>query len=64
MNNQEIKNEAEKLYAQIKNSQEKLNILRKDCIHEKSYEGNYSYRVGVIQLADICVYCGEVMRIK
>jgi len=64
MNNEEIKKECEQMYSQIKNAEERLKELRKECKHEKTFEGNYSWRIGAIQLADICEYCGELIRYK
>ena len=62
--NGKIKNECERLYAQIKSAEEKLEELRSKCKHTKTFEGNYSWRVGNIQLADICEYCGSCIRYK
>jgi hypothetical protein len=67
MENEEIKLEAEKMYAQIKDAEEKLKELRTICKHEKTFEGyysSYSWRAGNTQLADICEYCGELIRYK
>lgn len=64
MTNEEIRLEKEKMFAQIKSADERLNELRAICKHEKTFEGNYSYRIGVVQIADICEYCGELIRIK
>lgn len=64
MTNEQIKNEVDQMYAQIKDAQERLYKLRNLCNHEETAEGAYSYRVGVIQTAEICKNCGEVVRIK
>jgi len=64
MKNEEIKQEKERCFEQIKTSQERLEEIRKICKHEKTYEGNYSRRIGSVQLADICEYCGELIRYK
>ena len=64
MKNEEIKKECEQMYAQIKSSEERLKELRKICQHEKTFVGNYSWRIGAIQTADICEYCGELIRYK
>ena len=64
MKNEEIKNETEQIYTQIKNAQERLEELRAICKHEKTYEGLYSYRVGSYQTADICEYCGKMIKYK
>ena len=61
---EEIKKECEKMYAQIKCSEDRLRALRAECKHEKTFEGNYSWRVGSIRLADICEYCGLMIRLK
>ncbi len=64
MSNDEIKNNAEFLYKQISDAQEGLKVLRSVCKHEETFEGNYSYRIGVIQAAIICSFCGELIKIK
>ena len=64
MENEKIKKECEQMYAQIKSAEDRLKELRADCKHEKTFEGNYSYRVGNIQLADICEYCGSLVRYR
>jgi len=64
MTNEEIKSECENMYEQIKKSKERLEELRKICPHEKTKEVNYSWRIGSVQLADVCEYCGELIRYK
>lgn len=64
MTNEEIKLQCEKMYLQISDAKTQLEELRKICKHEKTYEGNYSTRVGVIRLAEICEYCGELIKYK
>jgi hypothetical protein len=64
MEKEQIKKECEQMYAQIKSAEEKLKELRTICKHEKTFEGNHSWRVGNIQLADICEYCGSTIRYK
>lgn len=64
MTNEEIKEDCKKMYAQIESATVRLKELRTICKHEKTFEGNYSYRVANIQLADICEYCGELIRYK
>jgi hypothetical protein len=58
MTNEEIKEDCEVQYEQIKKSEERLKELRGICKHEKTFEGNYSWRIGSIQPATICYYCG------
>lgn len=64
MKNEEIKKECEQMYAQIKDAEDRLKELRAECKHEKTFEGYYSWRVGNIQSADICEYCGSLVRYK
>ncbi len=61
MTNEEIKNKKEAFETIISLAQEGLKGLREVCKHEKTFKGNYSYRVGVIEERDICEYCGEVI---
>lgn len=65
MTNEEIKSEVDKLNGEILFAQSRLHDLREEiCKHEKTFEGNYSWRPGVMQLADICEYCGKVIKFK
>lgn len=57
MTPEEIKEECELQYNQIKNAEARLKELRSLCKHENTFEGNYSYRVGVVERALICSYC-------
>jgi hypothetical protein len=61
MEQSEIKQECEEMYAQINSAQKRLMELRVICKHPNTFEGNYSYRIGVIQLAEICSDCGSVI---
>ena len=62
MKNEEIKIECEKMYAQIKQSEERLKELRAICKHENKFQGNYSCRIGAMVLAEICSDCGEFIK--
>ena len=64
MTNEDIKLEKEKMYSQIESARIRLEELRSICKHEKTFEDNYSDRPGRIFLADICEYCGELIRYK
>lgn len=64
MTNEEIKLECEKMYLQISDAEDRLKKMRSICKHEKTFEGNYSSRVGVYLLADICEYCGKLIKYK
>lgn len=64
MENNEIKLECEKMYAQIEAAHERLKELRLECKHEKTFEGNYSWRVASSFPATICEYCGHPVHIE
>lgn len=64
MKQEEIKQECEKMYAQIKQAEERLKEVREICKHAQTFEGNYSWRIGAIQLADICSDCGSLIKYK
>lgn len=64
MSNEEIKAECEKMWAQIESATQRLEELRKICKHEKTFEGNYSWRPGAIQVADICEFCHTPVNFK
>ena len=57
MTNEQIKEQCELMYAQIKNAETRLKTLREECKHEHTFQGNYSWRVGSIEKAIICSYC-------
>ena len=58
----DIKKECELMYSQIKNAENRLKELREICEHEDTDIGNYSYRIGVVEQAEICNSCGIVIR--
>jgi hypothetical protein len=62
MKSDEIKQECEKMYAQIEQAEKRLKEVRAICKHENTFEGNYSYRVGAISLAEICSDCHEFIK--
>jgi len=62
MTNDEIKKETNNLYAIIKTAEERLAELKIICPHEKTFIGNYSYRIGNILRAEICEYCGKPIK--
>ena len=57
----QIKTECELIYTQIKSLENRLKRLRSICKHPDTFEGNYSYRVGSMCPATICIDCGEVV---
>lgn len=61
MKNEEIKLAKEQAYKEIKDAEEKLIHLRSNCKHEKTYLGEYMFRVGSIRMVEMCDYCGELM---
>lgn len=56
-----IKEECEKLYKQIKDAEDRLYEIRIKCNHPSTVIGNWSYRVGQSDLANICTQCGVVI---
>lgn len=64
MKQEEIKQECEKMYAQIKQADQRLKEVREICKHLYTFEGNYSWRIGVMQLAEICCDCGSLIKYK
>ena len=62
MKNEEIKLECDKIYSNIEEGEKRLKELRSMCKHEKTYEGTYSWRVGSYQEAEICEYCGKLIK--
>jgi hypothetical protein len=62
MKQEEIKEECEKIFAQIKQSEERLKELRTICKHPNTYEGNYSWRIGSIDKAEICSDCQTLVK--
>jgi RecB family exonuclease len=59
----DIKKECELMYSQIKKAENRLKELREICEHEDTDNGSYSYRIGVVQQAEICNSCGIVIRV-
>jgi len=62
MNNKEIKQECDLIYNEIKSAEQRLRKLRDLCEHDDTDIGNYSYRVGVVERAEICNSCGEIIK--
>lgn len=63
MSGEEIKQECEKQYAAIESARLALLNLRDRCAHHKTFEGDYSWREGCIDKAEICEYCGKLIRL-
>lgn len=55
----EIQERRDELYDIINEAQSKLEELRATCQHPNKASGSYSYRIGNIQPAMICVDCGH-----
>lgn len=64
MTNEEIFAEKEEIYKQINLAEDRLTKIRLICKHEKTTISNYMWRVGSIHLADVCVYCGTLVRYR
>ena len=62
MDNNEIKSEKVKMYLQIQFAERRLKEIRSICKHEKTFIGDYSYRMGHVSPAKICEYCGEFIK--
>jgi hypothetical protein len=62
MTQQEIKTEAERYYAAIKEGEEGLKLLRRSCEHPTTFEGTWSWRVGSLMPAVICSDCGKLIK--
>lgn len=62
MTQPQIKAEAERYYAMIKQAEEGLKILRRSCEHPNTFQGSYSQRVGTSVPAVICSDCGKVVQ--
>lgn len=62
MDPKEIKKECVENYDKIKKCEVRLEELRLICKHENTYEGNYSWRPGAIQKAEICSYCNKLIK--
>jgi transcription initiation factor IIE alpha subunit len=62
MTNEQIKDETEKMIEQIQTAQARLDEIQSTCKHEKAYIGKYSWRIGCIQDAFLCSYCGKFLK--
>ncbi len=47
------------IHNQIKELQDELGIIKKECSHNKYNIGFYSYRIGSTEISKICDDCGE-----
>lgn len=61
MDNQQIKQECELMYSQIKNAEDRLKELRSICKHENTFNGTWSWRPGSYQPTTICSDCGALV---
>ena len=62
MTNDEIYMECNSLFDEIKKATERLEQIRKECPHEETFEGLYSWRVGNIQKAVMCKCCKQFIK--
>ena len=61
MTGDEILKRCNEMYLQISDAGNELKRLREICKHEKTFYGNYEYRIGATFPATICSYCGKVV---
>lgn len=59
MTNKEIKDECERAYEQINSAKNRLTEIRKNCSHEKMEQQPYVWRIGAVDIVNVCCYCGE-----
>lgn len=64
MANEEIKANCEKCYSIIRDAEKTLEMIRKECKHENTFEGNWSWRIGSSLPAIICNDCGSLVKFK
>lgn len=64
MTSEEVKHETELCYSQIESAKKRLEELKEICDHKDTYEGYYSYRIGVCKPAIICCYCNKLISYK
>ena len=62
MTPEQIKQETERCYAQIKSSEERLAEIRKICKHEHTEQCTYMVRIGMYIEAVVCSHCGEFVK--
>jgi hypothetical protein len=62
MTNEDIKRESERLYKVIADANIDLGSLRYLCKHESTKIVNYSFRLGHVTDAEMCEYCGELIK--
>ena len=63
MSNDSIKRIVDIELTVIKNATKMIEQMRDICPHEHTRVGKYSWRIGVIQDAEICDYCGKMIKI-
>jgi hypothetical protein len=62
MSNEEIKSECDRLCAAIDESKNRLMEIRAACKHEQTFETEYMWRVGSVNQALVCLFCGECVK--
>ena len=61
--NQIIYDEVRDIYKAIKDGDDRLDEIRKNCPHEETELVNYMWRVGSINPnTEVCKFCGEVIQ--
>lgn len=62
MESKDIKEECEQLIEVIEKSQARIRELQYSCLHEKTFEGLYSYKMGDLHHAIICSSCKKEIK--
>lgn len=63
MTKEEIKYQVYLYQQDIKHGTENLEAIRKQCKHEETFEGNWSWRTAAISPATICSICGTCIKL-
>jgi hypothetical protein len=58
----EIKQECEKMYLQIKQAEDRLKEIRSVCKHPNTFVGFFSWRTGTVVKGEICSDCGTFIK--
>ena len=56
-----MKERAKELFKIIKDAQAELEVIRKECKHESTHKGWYSWRIGSFQYGTLCDVCHKFL---
>lgn len=59
MNNEEVSKRVGEIHLSLRKLKEELGTIKENCSHDNYHIGNWSWRVGAIDLARICNYCQD-----